>query len=230
MLDRFDKPFARRAFGAPAHFLGSVARLWRLDESLITDAAQFLTLLEIRPTRGRALQAGGFDPFEAAVAYVRGEPTMLQLAILGDQVVIATPTSVTYEDLGDGYGSTVELTVNEVLSGRENRNNTIRYRQRSGETTGYVGDLTPEDRNQSLFVLSRGQYREFATSNGATPVVNRNGRPAYFTTMSSRFEVDGDQIRPAVLSRIQPMALSELRTQLQPLVRFRRANNLEPAE
>ena len=49
----------------------------QLRDSLITDAAQLLAFLDIKPAKVRKLQEGGFNPLEAAIDYTRGSGDLL---------------------------------------------------------------------------------------------------------------------------------------------------------
>ncbi len=201
-----------------------------METSLVNDAAQFLALVDLGPARANALQRAGFDPFAAAVAYARGLPSMMDLALLGDAVVIGRPTSVRFEDLGDGLGSTVAIAVDEVLSGTVAAGSTVTIRQRSNAAEGYTTEIQPGETERSLFVLSEGQYREFSAVAGRQPRQGANGRTAHYMPLAGRFEIDGGTIRLSVPSTIPPMALSEFRTRLQPLASLKRSAQASPAE
>ncbi len=194
-----------------------------LQTSLVTDAAQFLALIDLRPGKIRTLEQGGFNPLEAATNYIRGSGSLLDQAILSDRTIVASVRSVKAEDLGDGFGSTVVLDVSDTLV-RPTAPPRILVRQRSGKVQGedifYTNDFAADDRRTYLLSLSRGAYDDDATTSGGTTVTKPNGRPRYYSSIGVRFIVDGDTATP-LFGTDGPTSVAVAKSQLAGLAKVR---------
>lgn len=215
----FRKPTSRGGISAQS--------LASLETSVVNDAAQLLALLQIGPAKGNALRKAGFDPFAAAVAYSQGVPTLVDLAVLADAVVIGRPVDVKFEEVGDGLGSTVDLSVNEVLAGSTGRAGTVQIRQLTNATESFSFEISPGDKAQYLLFPSEGQYRNFALFKGREPKGSGGGRVAYMTPLSGYFQVVDGKVTSVLPSTTPPMALSEFRNRISALASFRRDNKLD---
>jgi hypothetical protein len=194
-----------------------------LQTSLVTDAAQLLALIDLRPGKIRKLEQGGFKPLEAAINYIRGSGSLLDQAILSDRTVVASVRSVKAEDRGDGFGSTVVLEVSDTLVGPTAPPKVI-VRQRSGKVKGedifYTNDFVAEDKRTYLLSLSRGAYDDDATTSGGATITKPNGRPRYYSSIGVRFVTDGDTATP-LFGTGGPTSVAAAKSQLAGLAKVR---------
>lgn len=166
-----------------------------LAEAFETDTVQLLQSIGLKPGRVRSLTKAGYDPVEAAAAYVRGSATLQQQALLSSAVVVARVSEVRQEDLGDGYHSTVVLDVTEAILGRY-RSGKIALRQASGiDSQGrqieVSSDLHPAPGQSYILMLSDGLYKQTALESGGKPA---GGAIEYFVLFGSSYTLDGDVI------------------------------------
>ena len=173
----------------------SPANIAELGDAFETDTVQLMQSVGLNPGRIRALKAAGYDPVTAAAAYVRGNATLQQQALLSSAVVVARVTEVRQEDLGDGFRSTVLLEVIDPILGNV-KNGKLALRQASGldaqgRRLDVSSDLSPIAGQTYVLMLSDGLYKQLALESGGKPA---GGSIDYFVLFGSSYTLAGESI------------------------------------
>lgn len=179
-----------------------------IRESLITDAAQVLAAANFAPERTNAYVRAGANPLVAAIAIVRGTPSVRDVAILADTVVTGTVQSIDPVD-GDPSRSIVTLAVNDTLLGQAAT--TLRFEQGGSPTSPLQSTLLASEEGPVLVFLTdaQGNMRSQARS-GKLP-----------TTLVSPFALRDGSYRPMGLSTLPAVTLNALRAQVGDLAALR---------
>lgn len=173
----------------------SLANKAGLGDAFETDTVQLLQSVGLNPGRIKALTAAGYDPVTAASAYVRGNATLQQQALLSSAVVVARVSEVRQEDLGDGFRSTVLLEVIDPILGNM-KNGKLALRQASGldaqgRRLDVSSDLSPIPGQSYVLMLSDGLYKQLALESGGKPA---GGSIDYFVLFGSSYTLTGESI------------------------------------
>lgn len=122
------------------------ATLAALNEAMIVDIAQLLASRGFKPGD---LRKAGADPGAlagSAARHIRGDATLSDEVALADTVIIGrVQRTVSTEDLGDGYLSTVEILVESSTKGGFAAGQTIKLRRRSGASGTTLLTTSSED-------------------------------------------------------------------------------------
>ena len=178
-----------------------------INDSLLTDAAQYLAASNFAPNKVNAYLRAGFNPLEAAIAIVRGTPSPANVAILADRVIVGRVLSVEASGSPAERTSIVTLDVDDTVLGPAS--DSVVFEQGGGLDAPLRSTILPNQDSRVLVFLTdpagntRGD-RETLPTNLVTPFVETNGR---FVPLGS--------------STIAAFSLDTLRAEIRPLTQLR---------
>lgn len=196
------------------------SRSERLTESLANDAADYLAGLGYGP--GTLRSERGFDRSAAAVRLIRGTSSQDDRLGLAPWVVAVEIVDVVFEDLGDGYHSTVIARPVDVVKAPRGAAapTEIRIRQMSGATTArgrtlYSSEFAPGQRGTFLLALSDEFYQHSATVRGGASR-GRSGSTLYMVRVAPDSPpVAGSGTSRTVRLETGAASLEQLRSRLE---------------
>jgi hypothetical protein len=152
-------------------FVDDAEQRQRLGEAFLIDLSQELAMLGFTPGDVRASAGSGRALVEAAAARVKGGATLRQNILLSDTAAVARVSSINNsDDRGDGYLSTVTLTVVRPLSERISVGDAIELRRLSGQTRSRKVESSIEEPvvagEEILLLASRAFYRNSTSARG----------------------------------------------------------------
>lgn len=173
----------------------------RLADAFLVDVSQELAMLGFTPGDVRAVGGNGQTLVEAASARVRGSATLRQHAVLADTVAVARVTGINAsDDRGDGYLSTVTLSVVRPFSKGLSAGDTIELRRLSGQSaTKKVESSIEEQLSNGDEILLLGSRAFYGNSTGKPGKASRT-----VVEISPFYRVNGDALVPS--SPFQPAA------------------------
>jgi hypothetical protein len=137
-----------------------------VSDLLAQDAASHLVNMGVRVQDVRAAERAGFDPVNAAIRFIRAESTIEDRFLLAPIAAIGRVSSVRFEDLADGYGSTVVINVRDWLSPTQAATN-VEVRQLSGvDGRIYSSDILQPTDGDQVFLFSPAAYELGAKRRG----------------------------------------------------------------
>lgn len=175
-----------------------------IRDSLLADALQVAAY--VVPDGDRKSLVDDRSLAGAAVRFSQRQPTVADLALLSDDIVLARVESATDENLSDGYAATVVLTVTEVFSGSARIGDRLLIRQVQPVSAPLPGDASGPTATANLYVLSRGFYEHASTGSGNTPSSNQDMKARLINTMRKQ----GTEYVPFEYSSLRPIPETEL--------------------
>lgn len=135
-------------------------------ELLLQDAATHLVNMGVKVKDVRAAERAGFDPLGAAIRFTKVQSTLEDRLLLAPLVLVGTVREVKFEDLDDGFGSTVIVDVTDWLSQGQAATR-VEIRQMSGvDGIIYSSDISMPSAVPKLFALSSTAYELDAKRRG----------------------------------------------------------------
>ena len=175
-----------------------------IRDRLLTDALQVAAY--VAPDGNKKSLADDRALAAAAVRFSQRQPTVADLVLLSDDIVLATVESATDENFSDGYSATVVLSVTQVFSGSSQVGERLVFRQVQPVGEPLPGDASAPTEAAHLYVLSRGYYEHASTGSGDTPSSNQNLKARMINTMRKQ----GAEYVPFEYSSLRPIPETEL--------------------
>ena len=183
-----------------------------IEDSLITEASQYLAASNFNPDRVSRYMRAGFNPLDSAINLTRGSPTPTDLAILSDRIVVGRFSSI-QNDPSAADISIVTLDVDETVLGE--KTDSISFQQAGSVQSPLRATLLDDSIGTVLVFLTDpgGNLRGLRTD--LQPTVGAN--------IVAPFTIQGGKLTPLGLSTVEPFILDELKTAIGPLHEIRRS-------
>lgn len=183
-----------------------------IEDSLITEASQYLAASNFTPDRVSRYLRAGFNPLDAAINLTRGSPTPTDLAILSDRLVVGRFSSI-QTDSSAADLSIVTLDVDEIILGEPA--DSVSFQQ---------GGSVQSPLRATLLDDGVGTVLVFLTDPGGNLRGSRNNlQPTVGTNLVAPFTIRDGKFTPLGLSTVEPFDLDELKIAIEPLIEIRRS-------